>query len=446
MSLFNYTRVVIKDEFRAIRDQFRESKALMIAFLLCLIGIVVYLDPFPDRRIYMGTSYVGSDWYRFGEHASKYLSQKGLDTQVVVTDGAVDNVKRLIDPDDPVNAAFAYGMALDDAERQQIVSLGSVSYEPIWIFYHKDKISSLQGLNELAKYRVGLGPLQSGSYAIGKKLFADYGISVENNKNFIPDAFLNTEQHFLEGKLDVLMMVSTVKDPIVQKLIRTPGIALFDFKNAAAFEKKYNSFEAVRLPAGSINIFPQIPAQDVSLVTTTTSVVVKRQMHPDLQLALLMAIKDVNRNSTHLFFAKRDGFPAYVDPLVPISPVASKFYDYGPPHVMRYLPFWIAGFIDRAWLMLLTLVAIFYPLSKLNLQIRKLRFVVHERPHYEELIQIDALLSSRKLTESEKAEVSKQLDHINKHAINRGVPIGEEIHYFDLMNSIYLLRRKLEIN
>lgn len=446
MSLFKYVKVVVTDELKAIRDQFHESKVLLIAFLLCLVGIVIYLDPFPDRHINIGTSYQNSDWYSFGEHASKYLTEKGLDGQVVVTNGAVDNVKRLIDPNDPVNAAFVYGIALDDEQRKQIISLGSVSYEPIWVFYHKDKIPDLIDLHELPRYRVGLGPLESGSYAISKKLFADYDIEIEGSDSFVPDAFLSTEQKFLNGDLDALVMVSTVQDPIVQKLLRTPKVALYNFRNSAAFEKKYNSYEAVKLPAGSIDIYPQIPDKDISLVATTTSVVVKKQMHPDLQLALLMAIKEMNRNSAHLFFAKRDEFPAYVDPLVPISPVASKFYDYGPPQVMRYLPFWIAGFVDRAWLMLLTLVAVFYPLSKLNLHIRKLRFVVHERPHYEELLKIDALLSSRKLSIEEKAEISKRLDQINEHAINHGVPIGEEVHYFDLLNSIYLLRRKLEVN
>jgi len=446
MSLFSYTKVVIRDEIKAIRDQFRESKGLLVAFILCLAAIVVHLDPFPDRHVYIGSSYPNSDWYNFAERASRYLTEKGLDGQVVATDGAVDNVKRLMDPNDPVNAAFSYGIALDDEQRKEVASLGSVSYEPIWIFYNKKKIQSLNDLHTLAGLRVGLGPLQSGSYVISKKLLALYDIKVESNKNFIPDAFLDTEKRFIDGEVDAFITVSSILDPIVQRLMRDPNVGLYDFKNASAFEKKFNSFESVKLPAGSVNIYPQIPANDVNLVATTTSVVVKKNMHPDLQLALLMAMKEMNRNSDHLFFAKRDEFPAYMDPRVPISPVASKFYDYGPPQVMRYLPFWIAGFIDRAWVLLLTLVAIFYPLSKLNLHIRKLRFVVHERPHYEELLEIDSLLSSKKLSDEEKAEVYKRLDSINEHAIKSGVPIGEEPHYFELLNSIYLLRRKTEIN
>jgi hypothetical protein len=156
-----------------------------------------------------------------------------------------------------------------------------------------------------------------------------------------------------------------------------------------------------------------------------------------------MTIKEMNRSSVQLFFAGRNEFPSYVDPLVPLSPVASKFYDYGPPPVMRYLPFWIAGFVDRAWVLLLTLVAVFYPLSKLNLHLRKLRFAVQERPHYEELLEIEGVLSSRKPSDEEKEALRKRLDAINLHAIRAGVPVGEEADYFGFLNAVQLLRAKI---
>lgn len=443
MSLLRYINTIIKDEIRAIGEQFRESKTLLIAFLLCLVGVIVYLQPFPDRQIYIGSSYKGGDWYQMAESSATFLGQKGLDSQVVVTKGAIDNVNRLVDPNDPINATYTYGIALDDAQRKQIVSLGSVSYEPIWVFYRKSRVGHLDNPRGLLKYRVALGPEGSGSHAIAQKLMGIYGVKTEEHPNFISDTFESAEQRFLEGGADALIMVATVMDPIVQKLLRTPGVAVLSFENADAFDKRYNSLEAVRLPAGSVSIYPQIPAHDISLVATTTSVVVKKSMHPDLQLALLMAIKQMNRSSENLFFAKRDQFPAYVDPAVPLSPVAAKFYDYGPPQAMRYLPFWIAGFVDRAWLLLLGLVAVFYPLSKLNLHIRKLRFVVHERPFYEELLEIDRRISTQRLSEEEKAAIRKRLDTINRHAISHGVPIGEEPHYFDLVKAIYLIQRKL---
>lgn len=446
MSLWRYVVIVVRDELRAVADQARESKVLLLAFLACLVAIVVYLDPFPERDIHVATAFPGSDWHQFGELAVERLKPKGLRGTVVATSGAAENVDRLIDPRDPVNAAFAYGLALDDRQRKEIVSLGSLGYDPIWIFHRKDRIPVLESLSGLAGHRIGLGPTRSGSYVIGRKLLAVSGIEVEGNGELVPGEFLEGERRIVAGDVDAFLIVASVQEPIVQRLIRAGGIELFSFPNAAAFEKRFNSFDALRLPAGSLSIHPPVPARDVSLVATTTSVVVKKNMHPDLQLALLMAIKELNRDSEHLFFSRRNEFPAYVDPLVPISPVASKFYDYGPPAITRYLPFWFAGFFARAWVLLLTLVAVFYPLSRLNLHIRKLRFVIRERPHYEELLEIDALLCSRKLSEEEKEGLRKRLTEINQHASRAGVPVGEETHYFQLLTAITNLRRKIEIN
>ena len=444
MSLLRYVKIVIQDEIKAVGEQFRESKTILAAFLVCLAGLIAYLQPFPDRHIYIGSSYQGGDWYQMAEASAKFLSEKGLDGQVVVTKGAVDNVNRLIDPADPVNAAYTYGITLDEAQRERVVSLGSISYEPIWVFYRKSRMGTLDSLRDLLRHRVALGPKGSGSYAVASKIMKIYEVDIAGHDHFIPDDFENSARRFMEGGADALIIVSTAWDPIVQTLMRTPGVELMNFKNAEAFDKKDNSLESVRLPAGSISIYPQIPVQDVSLVATTTSVVVKKEMHPDLQLALLMTMKKMNRASENLFFARRNEFPAYVDPAVPISQVAAKFYDYGPPQAMRYLPFWIAGFVDRAWLLLLGLVAIFYPLSKLNLHVRKLRFVVHERPLYEELLEIDKRVSTRILSAEEKIAIHKRLDSINRHAVEHTIPIGEEPHYFDLVMAIDLIRKKMD--
>jgi hypothetical protein len=167
-------------------------------------------------------------------------------------------------------------------------------------------------------------------------------------------------------------------------------------------------------------------------------------MHPVSQFALLMHVKDANRNSPNLFFAKRNEFPAYLDPSIPISPVAERFYDYGPPHAMQYLPYWLAGFIDRAWILLLTILAVFYPLSKLNIHFRKFRFSLREIPRYQELLEMERKLQRESLAETEKRGMLKRLDEINTHAIHGEVPISEEAAYFNFLNAIFLLRVKIQ--
>jgi len=444
MNTLGYLKQVICDEIQALKEEIKDSKILAIAFVLAVIGLLIYLKPFPDRHIYFGTYYPNSDWDILAKASEGVLNKSGLEISVINTDGALDNVVRLNDPKDKVNAAFTYGLALDPQELDGIYSLGSMVYEPVWILYNKNKIGEIKDLSELAKFKVGLGPVKSGSYQIAKKIFEVENIDIDKNPNFEPHSIIESSEKLKSGDVDAVVMVATNIDPVVQDLLHTaPHITIYDFKNAQAYARKYNSFVALTLPMDSIDINEGIPKKDINLLGTTTSLVVKKTMHPDLQLAILMAAKDASRNSTNLFFAKRDEFPAYRDPLIPISPVAERFYDYGPPHAMRYLPYWLAGFIDRAWLLILTIFAVFYPLSKLNIHFRKFRFNLKEIPHYKELLKIERRLQGAPLSAEEKEEMLKRLDEINAQAIHAGVPVCEEAAYFNFLNAIFLLKVKI---
>jgi TRAP-type uncharacterized transport system substrate-binding protein len=444
MNTIGYIKQVICDEICAIKEEIKESKLLAIAFLIAIVGLVIYLKPFPDRHVYFLTGYSGSDWTMLADSSAGILKKNGLEFSVIHTAGAVENVERLNDPADVGNAGLTYGLALEGNETEGIYSLGSVSYEPIWILYNKKKVGEIKTLTELSQKKIGLGPVQSGSYRIAKKIFQLANIKVDGNPNFSTDAIRANQAKLKSGEIDGVILVSTNLDPITRDLLRTPNIEVFDFKNAPAYAKQINSFVTLTLPADSVSISNQTPQKDVTLLATTASLVVQRSMHPDLQLAILMAVKDANRNSPNLFFAKRDEFPAYRDPLIPISPVAEHFYNYGPPHAMQYLPYWLAGFIDRSWLLLLTILAVFYPLSKLNIHYRKFRFSLREIPHYKELLEMEKRLQHNNITEKDKSEMLKHLDEINTHAIHGGVPISEEAAYFNFLNAIFLLRIKIQ--
>lgn len=444
MNTLGYLKIVIRDEIRAIKEEIKESKLLAATFLVAAIGLLIYLKPFPNRDIYFLSGYPNSDWNVLAKATADILHKNGLNITVLNTEGAVENVTRLNNDSDAANAGFTYGLALQEGELQGIYSLGSVGYEPVWVLYNKNKIGEIQSLEALAKHKVGLGPTQSGSYRIAKKIFEMMGIDVEGNPHFVSNTMLANQEKLKSGEIDVLVLVSTHWDPITKDLLTTPNIAIFDFKNALAFARQNNSFVTLALPADSLDVLKHLPPKDLTLLATTTSLVVKRSMHPDLQLAILMAAKDANRISPNLFFAKRNEFPTYRDPSIPISPVAEHFYDYGPPHAMRYLPYWLAGFVDRFWVLLLTILALFYPFIKLNIHFRRFRFSLREIPHYKELLEMEQRLQREPITVAEREAMLKRLDEINTQAIHGGVPVSEEAAYFSFLNAVNLLRIKIQ--
>ena len=444
MNTLAYLKHVICDEIRAIKEEILESKLLFTIFLIVLVGLIFYLKPFSDRHIHFLAAYPNSDWSRLAESSARELDKSGIKMTVLSSNGAVENVVRLNNPEDPGNVGFTYGLALEPGEFDNIYSLGSVGYEPVWILYNKKKLGEVLELKDLAQYKIGLGPINSGSYRIAKKIFNTINIDIENNAHFEQNSFIDNKQKLVAGKIDVVVFVATNLDSIVQDIMLSPGIEIFDFKNAPAFAKKFNAFTTLILPMDSISINANVPKKDITMLATTTSLVVKKSMHPDLQLAILMAVKDANRISSNLFFAKRNEFPAYLDPSIPISPIAEHFYDYGPPHAMKYLPYWLAGLMDRAWILLLTIFAIFYPLSKLNIHFRRYRFNLREVVHYKELIQIERRLQAGPINAQEKQELLARLNEINSHAISLNIPISEEAAYFSFLNALSLLRKKIQ--
>ena len=308
MKTLEYLKVVVKHELIAIKEALIELKLIVLLLVLIFAGLIYYLKPFPEKSITISTAFKGSDWYQFAEAIAPALQDHDISLTVLASDGSIENVEKLDNQNSKVTAGLTYGAALSAEQIGGIYSLGSITYEPIWIFYHEKRI----------------GKITDGT---------------ENTKMLV--------NQFLDDKLDVFIFVSTIIDLPVQKLIRSPGIKLFNFKNSAAYEKKFYFLDAVEIPAGSINILNNFPPENISLIATTSTLAVRRDMHPDLQLALLIAMKNTIQDSQLLFFAKRNQFPAYVDPSIPLSPVARKFYNNGPPQAIIYLPYWLGVFVDR---------------------------------------------------------------------------------------------------
>ena len=185
MKTFDYLGLVLKHELIAIKESLVELRIAAIVILLFLGGVIIYLKPFPFSGITIATSYKGGDWYQFGEGAITPLKERGIHVDVVATNGTIENVEALIDPKSEVNAGFVYAAALSESQQKQLYSLGSVSYDPVWIFYRNGLTSKVLSIQDLAKFRVALAPKKSGSYILTKKLFEANGVDIERNSNFV---------------------------------------------------------------------------------------------------------------------------------------------------------------------------------------------------------------------------------------------------------------------
>ena len=144
---------------RVIRETFVVLRELALAWgPFILIGVallaVTYwvLDPQPPKRVVLATGPEGSAYEAFGKRYKAELARYGIEVVLKPSRGSFENRRLLRDPKREVDVAFVQGgsseaarSADEESEGPALVSLGSLFYEPVWVFYRsKTALDQLQ--------------------------------------------------------------------------------------------------------------------------------------------------------------------------------------------------------------------------------------------------------------------------------------------------------------
>src|SRR5439155_23540551 len=87
---------------------------------------------------------------------------------------------------------------------------------------------------------------------------------------------------FLNGDLDAIVFASAPESLMVQMLLQTPGVKLMDFAQSEAYSRRFAFLTPVVLPQGVVDLARNMPASDMRLIATTTSLLTRRETHPAL--------------------------------------------------------------------------------------------------------------------------------------------------------------------
>jgi hypothetical protein len=339
---------------QTLRDMMVSMGPLLLLGGGLLVAAYWWLDPQPPRQVRLATGPAGSAYAGFGEGYAKALARERIQVRLIASEGALDDLAHL--RAGTADVGFVRGGMADPAADTEagIVSLGSLFYEPIWIFYRRDlgiarrqPGGELQRLDQLRGLRVNVDQDGSGVPQIAEKLLALNHLKPTDLRlsNLAPDA---AGEALRDGRLDAAVLISAPQAGLIRTLLRDPALALMAFEQNEAYSRHLPFLSTVSLPRGVVDLAADLPPQDVPLLATTTALLAREQTHPALRQLFAQAAV-VLHSEAGWFNGARD-FPNTRTSELPVSAEGDRAINGTPPAWARYLPFWAGNLLERMWL------------------------------------------------------------------------------------------------
>lgn len=410
-----------------------------ITFILILVGFVFayqFVDPAPPDRIVLATGADGGAYQRYGEQYASYLAQEGIEVTLRKTAGSGENLD-LLGTESGVDVALVQGGLSGTVQSDAVMAIGSLYLEPLWLFVRED--FELGEYSDFAGARVSVGVEGSGTRVVVNNLLAAHGID-SDSAEFLGVEPGNLTQSFADGELDAAFIIADPGAEVIGNLLRSPEAELQGLARADAYVRQYSYLTPITLPEGVLDLQQNQPREDVKTVALTAMLVARQDIHPALVDLLLVAAADIHGG--HSVLADADSFPTgrYVD--LPLSEEAERYFENGPPFLMRYLTFWAATLVDRLWIMLLPLIGLAIPLVKLVPPLYQWRIRRKLLRLYSELEQLDPH-GGTIADDADRARRIRALSDLEKQTVTVSVPESYKDDLYKLRRDIDHVRRRL---
>ena len=417
--------------------------ATIVTLALALIGLLAVfwlIQSAPPRTLTVTSGPAGSSFQRFAESYEKALAKHGVTLKVLPSGGSQENLQRLQSAKSGVDIGFVQSGIAEGTNLNDLVSLGSVSYQPLWVFYRS--ATKITRLSELTGKRIAIGQVGSGTHALALTLLQTNGITGAPTTLVDSDAEAAAAA-LREGKLDaVFLMGDSAPIQTLRTLIREPEVQIFNFTQADAYVRRYAYLNKIDLPQGSIDFGKNLPAQNIQIIGPTVELVARESLNSALSDLLLEVAQEVHGKSSLL--QKRGEFPAPIEHEIAISEDATRYYKSGKGLLYRSVrSFWLASLINRILVAIVPIALIIIPAVRfLPLAYRwsiQLKIYRCYRPLL--LLEREALAP---VTPANGPELLRRLDEIEEAVRQLKVPASFADQFYALKGHIVFVRQRLK--
>lgn len=413
--------------------------AVLLISLVTIVAVFWFFYSAPPRTIIITSGPEGSIFRMNAEKYRTILARNGVKVKVLPSRGSLENLKRLADPSFKVDIGFVQGGVADGLAIDKLTSLGSVSYEPLLVFYRSTRPLDL--LSRLNGKRLAIGPEGSGTRSLALVLLAANGIEPGGATTLADLDAEDAAKALIEGTVDAVFLMGDAAPPqTMRTLLRTPGIRLFDFTQADGYTRRIGYLNKLDLPKGSIDFGRDVPAHDISLIGPTVELIARADLHPALSDLLLEAAREVHGKPG--LFKRRGEFPAPLEHEFPISLDAGRFYRSGKSFLYRYLPFWLASLANRFLVVAVPLVVVLLPGLRSIPALYRWRIRLRIYRWYRALLVLERDLFAQ-LATGEREKFLGRLDHIEEQVNKMKVPASFADQFYVLRGHIDFVRDRL---
>jgi hypothetical protein len=399
-----------------------------------------FVRPAPPDTIVITSGRAGSMFATAAERYRKILAGEGITLKVLPSEGSLENLKRLGDPKTKVDVGFVQGGLADLVDTSNLMSLGSVFYEPVLVFYRSPR--PLGRLSELMGKRIAIGREGSGTRAMATILLNANGIAPNGPTKLLDLEGKAAEDALFQHRVDaVFVMGDSAAIANIVALLHAPGIRLFDFVQGDAYVRRFRYLSRLVLPAGAFNLGKNLPPAPLTIVAPTVELVARSDLHPALSDMLIEAAREVHGGAT--LIQKAGEFPVPLEHEYRLSDDALRYYKTGKGFAYRHLPFWLASLVDRAVVMLVPIALLLIPGMKFVPQLYHWRVSARIYKRYGELMELerDAFEQS---TPERRAQLLERLDEIEQRVITLKLPASFADKTYILRQHIAFVRSYLQ--
>ena len=435
---------------RTIRYTLLSLRELIVSagpFILLAFGLLAlaywWLDPIPPKRVRLATGPAQSAYAAFGVGYQKALAASGIEVELLPSEGSSDNLRMV--QQGQADLGFVQGgsrkTSQDDGTAP--LSLGDLFVEPVWLFYREDAARKLRpsatllNLGELRGMRINVGTPGSGVPQLMASLF-DLNKIEPDSVTLSQLGQTDATVAFLDGSIDALVFASAPESLMVQMLLQTPGVKLMDIAQNEAYSRRLPFLAPVTLPRGVVDLAADVPAANVHLVATTTTLLATPTLHP--AVLQLFSQASLAMHGSAGWFSRSREYPLAANAEFPLAKEAERTIRSGVPLLQRYLPFQLANLLERMWLSLGIILALLLPLSRIIPPLYEFRIRSRVFRWYAQLRDIEDRVTEH--ADSTPA-LLQELDALELRVGKVVIPLSHADELYALRNHINLIRQKL---